>query len=274
MELCRLCDKKKELKESHIIPYSIIKWELKKRESYLRNLLTPNKRHQDGIKKYLLCADCEELFSKKEKIFADKIFHPRVKNDQLTFDYDDWLYYFLISILWRLLVIEEEKNSFNGNDFKVQLKKARQDWKEFLFDNKQIKKFKEIHFMVIPRQKITKIKSFIDFDLRNYLMKSLDMAILTFNNRCAVYAKFNTFLIFAPITPFKNKEWKKTKVVNGKGKIIQPQETYDIAIWQHLIQRAVEAANLLRLGMSHKQAEKVYKHVENYHRKNKDNDYR
>lgn len=284
MDTCRLCGKQKELKESHIIPDSIIKWELKKRESYLRNLVNPNVRRQDGIKKYLLCAECEDLFGKREKLFADKIFYPRVNDDKLTFEYDSWLYYFMVSILWRLLVIYKEDNKIGDSPFKEQLLKAQGEWQRFLFTNTPLIDFCNFHLMVIPRQKIPDEKSnkdyetakkyLFDFDTRNYFMKSIDMAILTFKDRCVVYAKFNTFLLFAPITPFSDNEWKKTKINNGLGKLIQPQETYDVALWQHLIQRAITATNFQRMGMSNRQVEKAKAHIEKYYEKNKDDEYR
>ena len=42
----------------------------------MRSLLSPNLRIQDGVKKKLLCGDCELLFSIYEKQFAENIFIP------------------------------------------------------------------------------------------------------------------------------------------------------------------------------------------------------
>ena len=284
MGICRLCGKQKELKNSHIIPDSIIKWELKKRESYLRNPVTPNRRRQDGIKRHLLCADCENLFGKREKLFAEKIFYPRVNNDKLNYKYDSWLYYFTVSILWRFLIINKEDNKIEDSPYKESLLKAEGEWRNYLFTNTLPLSFYDFHLMVMPKIKIPDEKSIkdyetakkylFDFDTRNYFMKSIDLAILTFNDRCVVYAKFNTFFLFAPITPFRENEWKKTKLNHRQGDIIQPQETYDLELWQYLMERAVNAASFSRMTMSSNQAKKVKEHIEKYHEKNKDDEYR
>jgi hypothetical protein len=75
MELCKYCKKKEAIKNSHIIPASIYDW-LKKTSAtgYLRSSHEPNLRRQDGIKKPLLCTDCEVKFSKYEDFFTKHYF--------------------------------------------------------------------------------------------------------------------------------------------------------------------------------------------------------
>src|SRR5665647_1861288 len=101
--ICRLCDCEKTLKESHIIPKFVFRWMKKTGGKYIRKADNPNKRVEDGVKDYLLCNDCEQLFSKLEDKFARDIFYPYSNSNIDTFKYDNELIKFSISVLYRLL---------------------------------------------------------------------------------------------------------------------------------------------------------------------------
>ena len=68
--ICRLTKKETEIKNSHIYPKFVIEWMKATGSKYQRGYLTPNKRDQDGLKKYLLSEEAEQIFSKREKWFA------------------------------------------------------------------------------------------------------------------------------------------------------------------------------------------------------------
>ena len=112
---CKLCHKETELCNSHIIPSFVSKW-MKKTSAtgYMRHNENANKRVEDGKKVKLLCNDCEGIFSKYEKEFADNIFYPYV-NKELSIEgiaqgiiqeisYDSWLLKFVISVHWRMSI--------------------------------------------------------------------------------------------------------------------------------------------------------------------------
>lgn len=65
---CQLCKTKSQLMRSHFIPKFVGKW-LKKTSmtGYFRTNDNVNKRAQDTPKEYLLCGDCEKLFSAFER---------------------------------------------------------------------------------------------------------------------------------------------------------------------------------------------------------------
>lgn len=63
---CALCKSQNIiLQDSHIIPKFVSRRLIKKSiTGFLRQASNPNKRLQDGDSTYLLCADCEQKFSK------------------------------------------------------------------------------------------------------------------------------------------------------------------------------------------------------------------
>lgn len=72
--ICSLCGHEKELSESHIIPKFVSSWiKCTSATGFMR--LTPNinVRAQDGFEQYMLCQDCESLFSNWETSVANNI---------------------------------------------------------------------------------------------------------------------------------------------------------------------------------------------------------
>jgi len=113
MGICALCGKEKELCESHSIPKFVFDW-IKKTSAtgYLRQAININKRLQDGTKEKFLCFECETKFSRYEKYFADEFFYPYLNKTKTSFNYNENLQKFIMSISWRLL-----KNDLEG--FKI-----------------------------------------------------------------------------------------------------------------------------------------------------------
>ena len=108
MAICSLCKSEKVLKESHIIPKFVFD-RIKKNSptGYLRRgLLNSNQRMQDGDKPKMLCEDCEQLFSQAERRFTENIFSPYHELGKISFEYGPWLSYFISSVNWRTLHLD------------------------------------------------------------------------------------------------------------------------------------------------------------------------
>lgn len=112
--ICRLCLANSELRESHIIPGSIIGLirdeTLDNRFYELHNKL--DKTIQDGPKEYLLCNDCEQKIGRYEKYFKEAIHLSRhgieIKHNQQCVVIDNLDYrkakLFFLSLLWRMSI--------------------------------------------------------------------------------------------------------------------------------------------------------------------------
>lgn len=102
-KVCALCGQPKELQLSHIVPKFIINHLKKTSIGKIRN---QEKAVQDGEKHYLLCHDCEELFSRSERAFANQIFYPYLRDHKDNFNYSKDIYYFITSLSWRSLYLD------------------------------------------------------------------------------------------------------------------------------------------------------------------------
>ena len=102
--ICRLCQENPAILGSHVTPalvYRAIKGDSV--TGYLRRPAEPNQRMQDGDKHPLLCEDCEQRFGERETKFNNHVFKAFHETDIASFDYGDWLHYFITSVTWRTL---------------------------------------------------------------------------------------------------------------------------------------------------------------------------
>lgn len=100
---CPLCGKQNvKLLRSHLIPKLVYRKNKTYQNSRFRNFTNLNKIYQDGEKKYLLCLECEQHFSKFEVVFAKK-FEEYLKTGKKK----DLLYpeieKYISSVAWRIL---------------------------------------------------------------------------------------------------------------------------------------------------------------------------
>jgi hypothetical protein len=101
---CLFCGKDAELQLNHILPALAFRWLRESSGSgFLRNSKTPNRRTQDEEKRHWLCVDCEQMFGRSEKSFADRLFYPYLRVSGNPIGYAHWLMRFCVSVSWRVL---------------------------------------------------------------------------------------------------------------------------------------------------------------------------
>ena len=127
--ICKLCQKEKELRNSHILPEFMYQnvYDDQPKRFYSLNVdlheQAKSKSHieQKGIREYLLCNECEGLLSKYEDYAAETIYGKRLGNkahivkqsetpdqEYFVYEYAGFSYrdfkIFSMSLLWRLIV--------------------------------------------------------------------------------------------------------------------------------------------------------------------------
>ena len=221
--ICALCKEDRILQESHIIPKFITKW---LRETgggkFLRYSANINKREQDSRKYELLCSNCEQRFSKYEKWFAENMFKPFIENEYNveSFEYSEKLYYFVISLLWRILVVELQVSScYKYPQYPIWVN-CEEEWRNFLFKNKPPLRFYNIHLQFhggFVVNNSTDLK-----DINNYFLRQCDCTIVH-GNVSAIYFKIPRFTFWGSIEGIDESKMVGSKIDHFGGIITTNQ---------------------------------------------------
>lgn len=250
---CKLCGENRELQNSHIIPRFVIRWMKKTGPTpFLRKAVDPDTRIQDYHEK-LLCEDCEQTFSDWEGKFAAQVFYPHVRGQKEEFEYGEWLYKFVLSVSWRLLVSEmavwhEEEYS------KSELVEERlETWEEILIGEKAISEDPSQHHVFFA-DKLDLVRSNHEapkgFEL--YMQRSLDGTSVYGEDQIHTYFKLPRILFFSTIVPSDPGGFTGTRI-EAEGIIKQPQELGEL--WGSFLYGRI--ARFGQVSMSESEKEKV-----------------
>lgn len=224
-EKCALYGIESALRNSHIIPKFAFDYLKKTGGKFLRSYENPNQRIQDGPKSFLLSEKAEQEFSKRERWFANNIFYPYLAESKQSFDYDENMAYFIVSILWRVLLDQLKHPDISGNvDLKF-LKDVESEWKKFLSNYNFPVNYNDLNIFLTDRI-FSHNTDGIDVDL--YMTRIIDATIVANakKTKVAVYVKFLRFTIWA-VVKGKPNECSDLKIKFDKGILNLPQELTD-----------------------------------------------
>ncbi|WP_373544191.1 hypothetical protein [Chamaesiphon sp.] len=223
--LCKLCQNEPTREDSHIIPSFVFRWiKSISPTGFLRKSSNPNKRVSDGDKYKLLGSECEDLFSTWEKQFADKIFHPvhKLGQNDLAFDYDQWLSKFCVSLSWRVLThLTRDGYEYLPYGHGSLVQPTLKVWQDYLCGRREdIASYRQ-HLLILDKP--TSASEEMDLkDLAIYFTRSVDYDTMHSNEEYYVISKICNILIIGSIKE-KSYNWKGTSVSLSNGRY-EPQE--------------------------------------------------
>lgn len=223
---CALCYEDKKLELSHIVPKFVMRYLKKTSVGAIRNMDNPNVVVQDSEKHYLLCSDCEDLFSTYETKFANNFFHPYLSGNKKIFEYDKDTFYFLTSVSWRSLYLDIL--DFVEHSDKIGIGKETLDC--------LIEREREMRNYLLKKQTtVPGVEHHIFFfedikDISNELIETrphttIHRSITSytfFNEELKTYATITNMLGIILFTLYRKGEqeyWENTEIVNGDGVI-------------------------------------------------------
>jgi hypothetical protein len=201
----------------------------------------------------LLCWDCEKKFSKAETYFSNNFFYPYLNENQQEYNYDEHLYYFLISILWRVLTLNIELvEQIDKKEAKF-FEEVEEEWRLFLVQGKDIAIKSSIHLFFTNLIK----NDFFPDNFNRYLTRNTDGCIVRADKK-GIYSKFAKFIIYANLDEVNTPFWNNALVNNGKGEIKVTEFMGDKDLLELLIYRAKEALSILENELSSEQKKAIH----------------
>lgn len=195
----------------------------------MRESRSPNKRVQDGIKQYWLCADCEQQIGGYERQFSLNIFHPLAANGLHRIAYEEWLLKFCVSVSWRLLLLAHEQN---GMAQIACADNALETWRKFLRGELPHPATFEQH--CIPFGTVDAVdRRHLPANINRYLLRAIALDIAHTDDFTFTYAKMGPVAILG-FTELRNpKEWPSSKVHVHHGEIGGNRYSFPNALWRY-----------------------------------------
>lgn len=255
---CSLCKEQKELQLSHIIPHFVGRKLIKTSPGNIRSSNEPNKVRQDIEKHFMLCHECEELFSAKERWFSANIFNPYQDANEKNFNYDENLTYFIISLSWRSLCLDLEEfvsdPTFNKNILNILLR-SEHVMRDYLLGK---------------RSDIDTIENHIFFMDRIQSVNNLDGKT---NPSVAIHRSISSYTVYDGETSFTisnlmgilivtfysmsaNEKWVNTKISLGNGTVCARKQEMTSVVGQE-IQYWMKQAEAAKNNLSDTQRSKI-----------------
>jgi hypothetical protein len=249
--LCKLCGQQKELRYSHIVPAFAVRW-LKQTSltGYLKTFKS-KVRVQETKRVYLLCADCEQILGRDEKIFCEKIFIPYHEKNQQQFEYGSWLRRFIVGLHWKVLVTKEEKYPA---DAEAAYARAESEWGQFLLGQSASPGDAEFHLFLsnVVEDSTGELPQKINW----YLARGFDLTpIYSEAGMAGVYAMIVRTLTFSYLTPKAAKDKMIGTQITEEG-VLQTPQTIQRSLGSFIVGRA-KAIERMPKTMSARQHEKL-----------------
>ncbi len=258
MEVCRLCREEKDLQDSHVIPSFVIKWMKKSGPTpFLRKAVEPNSRMQDYHEE-LLCSECEQILSEWETKFANYAFYPHIRDQKEEFEYDEWLYRFVLSVSWRLM---ESRLAVwqNSEHSKTQVVEKRlETWRQILLEEKPLSKDpSNHHIFFLDELDLAKSDPEGPENFEVYMQRNIDGTSVYDDDEIHVFFKFPKIVFFSTIDPVNPGDLIGTEINPDGGVIDQPQELGEK--WGTFLYGRIE--KMSDIQMSESEREKVEERI-------------
>jgi len=264
MKKCALCNEEKELQLSHIVPNFAGKYLKKTAFSNIRSCEN-GKVVQDIEKHYMLCHECEELFSDSERWFSNNIFYPWFENGMDSFDYSNKLFYFLTSLSWRSLyidILDAVENSWLSVDELECLINSEHIMKDFLVGNRDDIKNIEHHIFFFERIKeVCNNQEMFSSNPHATIHRSITSYTTCYKKGTYfTITNMEGIIIVTFYKKDKDEKWIGTKIYNGSGTLIVRGQQIQSVVGQE-INSWLELAKKQAENMSEKQKEKLNKKI-------------
>lgn len=240
MAICALCLKERKIRLSHIIPAFAFRWQ-KKTGGPIRNIETPNKRVQDGIKINLLCDDCESLLSVWESSFYNQLFLKYTENSDYKLKYGDWLLKFCVSLNWRTILYRKLsglKGQYTPHQFNS-MSIFEKNLHSVLIGESRNPSYNEQHLLFLNPIS-TELKNNLPPNINRYILRAIDFDIIGNQDNLLNMIKIGPIIILGYISSTEKlrRDTRGSRISVAGGSFRNLPSKFTNTLYFHLIERA------------------------------------
>ncbi|UCF56762.1 MAG: hypothetical protein JSW15_11945 [Deltaproteobacteria bacterium] len=258
---CALCHNTAQLRESDIIPRFAHRW-IKNTSSTgrLRDIITPKLPKQKVPTVPLLCDNCEEQFSRYEKHFSENFFKPYLESYHPSFQYDETLQKFIISLAWRTVAQPRTLTNLFQKHHQAAYE-AETHWRNIL-NHEKLDDIYEHHMLFLRLVKYPSHRKAEFEGINWYFLRSVDNTIAQNQNEVFAFTLIPGFAFISPIKP-KTFTYSKNTNIHRPGTIDIRDQDFDTPLFNFFKSRAAPIQAAIA-SLSEAQWHKI----EEYYRKN------
>jgi hypothetical protein len=229
-----------------VVPAFVVRWFKKTSLGAIRSAMQPNRRIQDGVKHYWMCAACEGKLSDWEGAFRNQVFAPasRPVLEKPSIEYGEWCLKFAASVTWRVLHALRlgEPEVYSANEL-AKADRAADVWRNFMLGHAENPGAHALHILHVDT--ISAFGGAVSAYLNRYLLRSIDCDYLTSSSLSLIYAKLGRFVILGVVDGGSKQLWRDSKVHVNRGRIATPSRVPE-ELRPYLSERAEIGARLHR----------------------------
>ncbi len=230
---------------------------------FLRDKNEINKRAQDLAKDYWLCGECEDLFSKWETTFANKVFYPFVENGESSCNYEIWLSKFCASLSWRTLTYVRSKNSHEDKpkEYWQALGMAEVHLANYVLGKSDNLNQYEQHLFPLERIESTDFTGFPE-NINRYILRIIAMDIIGNTNNLFIFTKLPSFMLVGFIDVEKPNLMRSSRVALKTGKLSPRDYRWPDGFIDYIVEKANEVSEVSN-SMNPDQQQKIEAFIKN-----------
>lgn len=214
----------------------------------------------------MLCGKCEQIFGNKENLFTQRVLRPYRESRNMTFEYDEWLYYFITSLSWKTLYNDSlDRDEFIGNGFTNgqfdSLVKAELQMRKYLTEESRACLNIDNHLIFLDNSLDVKDSSKIEYS--TYCNATLGYVFGNQNTGALyVFHILAGVLVITVIKKHSTDKYKNTYVKKGKGKIKESQSIKSLVMESEVLDHIPRQLENARQNMSEHQQQKLIAKIE------------
>jgi hypothetical protein len=234
--VCRLHMEEGVLRYGHVTPRFVYRWQ----GAGSRSIGHPNLRREDGPRRHLFCAACEERLSGWETKVQRRIFEP-LHGGRARLEYGPWFAKFAASLVFRVLIVckeEHELDEFPSASL-ARVDEALDTWRSYLTETPRTLGEFDVHALALDPVSDRETASLYGPGINTYLALAVGNQVLRTSKGCFVVGKMGRLLIIGAVQ--NRSGWSEGTIDQHEGVLVGGHSRIPVWLRQYFNDQTVRS---------------------------------